>query len=129
MKLSVLTAALMAGAVSLGATAALAHHSPLAVFDISKRTTQKGVFKAVHWTNPHVHFDVEVTTGGKPVLWQFESHGVTFFTRNSVRKRDFESKIGMGVEVLAQPSLNGSPYGFTRIMKFSDGTEFRMSDN
>jgi len=118
----------LAALLAFGAVAT-AHHSPVAVFDMDKRVTQKGTFKAVHWTNPHVNFDVEVLKDGKPMTWQFESHGVSYFTRNGIRLRDFQAKIGLGVEVLAQPAINGNPFGFVRVMKFADGTEFKMFED
>jgi len=125
MKALILAAAL----VIVGGGAALAHHSPLAVFAMEKKATQKGTFKSVRWTNPHVWFDVEVMKDGKPQTWSYESHGVTFFTRNGIRKRDFEAKAGLGVDVTSNPALNGGPTGHIRIMKFSDGTEFKMYNN
>ncbi len=119
----------MAGAVLvLAATAgaADAHHSPNAVFKMDARATTAGVMKDVKWTNPHVYFEV---VDAKGVTWEFESHGVAYFTRNGVRKADFGKWIGKKVTVESQPALNGAPMGFTRIMTFEDGTQFKMFNN
>ncbi len=118
----IVTAALLA----LSASVASAHHSPNAVFKMDARVTTPGVLKEVKWVNPHVYFQVVDTKG---VTWDFESHGVAFFTRNGVRKADFGKWIGKKVTVEAQPALNGAPMGFTRIMTFEDGTQFKMFNN
>ena len=68
-----LSVAFILGVGSLVATMPVfAHHSFAAQYDWAKPTTLNGTVKRVDWINPHARFFVEVTTSGKPVLWEIE---------------------------------------------------------
>src|SRR5262245_15247380 len=49
-----------------------AHHSWQAEYDPGKPVKVKGVVTKVEWTNPHTHFYIDSTEGGKVTSWNFE---------------------------------------------------------
>jgi len=58
--------------VSLHASAAAAHHSFAAEYDGKKPTTLSGTVTKVEWTNPHVHFFLDVKDqAGASTQWEF----------------------------------------------------------
>jgi hypothetical protein len=64
--------ALIAMALTLTASSALAHHS-FAMFDQSKLVTVYGTVKDFRWTNPHVFIQLLVKPeGGSEVEWSIE---------------------------------------------------------
>src|SRR3970282_1212074 len=57
----------------LAASAASAHHSFAAGFDGEKQITLTGTVASVEWTNPHIHFSIDVTgDNGTVTQWRFE---------------------------------------------------------
>lgn len=71
--LRVLVRCLLAGSVSMLATASLfAHHEISAKFDPAKRSTLVGHVTSVDWANPHVHVLMNVVSGGRTVNWAVE---------------------------------------------------------
>ena len=62
----------MAMALTLTATAALAHHEITAKFDETKHETLNGIVTAVDWRNPHVHVFINVTTDAGVSNWAVE---------------------------------------------------------
>src|SRR6476620_2651369 len=54
------------------AASAQAHHSFAAEYDGKKPATFSGTVTKVEWTNPHVHFFVDVKDpAGAPMQWEF----------------------------------------------------------
>ena len=58
----------------------LAHHSPSAIFDMSKRFTLTGTVTKVDWINPHivVFMDAKGASGAME-NWKFESNPPAWF--------------------------------------------------
>ena len=83
------------------ATAAFAHHSFSAEFDLDKQVRVTGVVTKLEWTNPHAWFYVDVREESGNVLnwgWELGSpNGLirTGWTRNSLK---------VGMEVTAEGS-------------------------
>ena len=83
------------------ASAALAHHSFSAEFDIEKQVRVTGVVTKLEWTNPHAWFYMDVKDeSGTVVNWGWElgsPNGLirTGWTRNSLK---------VGTEVIAEGS-------------------------
>ncbi|HUA19522.1 MAG TPA: DUF6152 family protein [Bryobacteraceae bacterium] len=58
--------------LSAGAGSVWAHHSPSAVFDMSKRFTLSGTLTQVDWVNPHIVVYMEAKKGdGSVEMWKF----------------------------------------------------------
>lgn len=58
--------------VLLHASTATAHHSFAAEYDGKKPTTLSGTVTKVEWTNPHVHFFLDVKdVTGSTTQWEF----------------------------------------------------------
>jgi Family of unknown function (DUF6152) len=95
-----------------------AHHSPSAIFDMTKRTPLSGVLTRVDWINPHVIVLIDVKTdSGKTETWKFESNPPLWFKKVGVNRADFAKAIGQPVKVEVNsrcnsldrsPSLNSS---------------------
>ena len=52
----------------------LAHHSPSAIFDMSKHVSVTGTLTRVDWINPHIVLTVEgKSDGGKVEQWTFRA--------------------------------------------------------
>jgi len=95
--MSTRTLSLLACAVGLAATAsaALAHHSFAAQYDVSKPIALTGAVTKVEWTNPHIYIfaDVKDEKTGAIVNWAFEMGGPNSlirqgWTRNSLKPSD-----------------------------------------
>jgi hypothetical protein len=64
---------LVAGAFTIGALPAAAHHAFAAEFDVNQPVKVHGVVTKVEWVNPHAWLYVDVKgTDGKVVNWHFE---------------------------------------------------------
>ena len=62
----------MAVALTVAASA-WAHHSPSAIFDMTKKVNITGTLTKVDWTNPHIVVLVDVKKGDATEEWKFES--------------------------------------------------------
>ena len=99
--------ALALGLGSLVATMPVfAHHSFNAQYDRAKQTTLTGPVKRVDWINPHARFFVEVTTNGKPVLWEIELAAPAGLMRQGWTRNSL--KIGDVVTVNGSLAKDGS---------------------
>ena len=88
-------------AASFAATAAFAHHSFSAEFDLNKQVRVTGVVTKLEWTNPHAWFYMDVKDdSGSIVSWGWElgsPNGLirTGWSRNSLK---------VGTEITAEGS-------------------------
>ena len=99
--------AFILGVGSLVATMPVfAHHSFAAQYDRAKPTTLNGTVKRVDWINPHARFFVEVTTSGKPVLWEIELAAPAGLMRQGWTRNSL--KIGDVVTVNGSLAKDGS---------------------
>jgi hypothetical protein len=101
--------AFSAGALTLWAIAAAAHHSA-AQFDFSQRVTLEGVVKAFNVTNPHAAAVVEVTDAKGTRDVEFEGHSASHFYRAGYT-RDMV-KVGDKIAILIAPRSDGHDGGF-----------------
>ena len=112
------------------ATASLwAHHSPSAIFDMSKRMTLSGTLTKIDWINPHivVYIDGKAETG-KAESWVFESNPPAWFRRVGVGRADFAKSIGQEVKVEGVAAKNGSLYGYLQKITFADGNSLELDN-
>jgi hypothetical protein len=69
-------------ALVLAVAPAFAHHS-LAMYDMTRPVTVKGVVTRLEWTNPHVHLYVDVKDSkGNTAEWAIEMDRPDFLSHN-----------------------------------------------
>src|SRR6185369_4561926 len=92
----------------LYASTAAAHHSFAAEYDGKKPTTLSGTVTKVEWTNPHVHFFLDVKDpSGATTQWEFTMGAV-----NGLFRRGWKTsmmKAGDMVTVDSFLARDGSP--------------------
>lgn len=108
----------LAFAVLACAAPALAHHS-FAMFDQTKIMTLDGTVQDFQWTNPHTFIDINVTNGGKTVLWALELNSPNNLTRQGWHRTVL--KPGDKIEVRFNPLRDGKHGGLFLDLKFPDG--------
>ena len=113
-------AILTAGSVS-------AHHSPTAVFDMSKRFSVTGTLTQVDWFNPHiVVFLDSKKSDGSAETWKFESNPPSWFRRVGLARNDIAKGLGQTVTVEGARAKDGSLYGYLLKITFADGNSVEL---
>ena len=111
---------LIAGVLLLTGGKAMAHHSFAAEFDGTKRVTLTGVVTKVEWTNPHVHFYMNVKDeAGTLSEWELSMGAVNGLLRRGWRTTML--KPGDIVTVDGYLARDGSRLANARIVTLSDG--------
>jgi hypothetical protein len=111
-----------AAACAFVMTATLAgHHSFAAEYDASKPITVKGTVARVDWTNPHIHFylDVKVDAGAVTQI-KFEGYPPNMLVRQGW-KRDVTLKPGDTITVSGWRARFDPNLGAAREVTFADG--------
>ncbi len=104
-----------------------AHHSPTAVFDMSKTATLTGTLTEVDWINPHIVIFLDVKRDdGSVETWKFESNPPSWFRRVGLARNDFAKAIGQTVTVEGAPAKSGSLYGYLLKITFQDGNSLQL---
>jgi hypothetical protein len=110
-----------------------AHHSPSAIFDMSKRFTLTGTVTKVDWINPHIVVFMDAKgSNGAVENWKFESNPPAWFRRLGVGRADFAKAIGQTITIEGVRARDGSLYGYLQKIKFPDGNSMELinpSDN
>jgi hypothetical protein len=105
----------------LAASAASAHHSFAAGFDGEKQITLTGTVASVEWTNPHIHFSIDVTgDNGTVTQWRFEGYPPNMLVRQGWR-RDVTLKPGDTVTVFGWMARDEPNLGAARHVTLADG--------
>jgi hypothetical protein len=116
-----LSATLAAGL--LGAAAADAHHSFAAVFDGDKPVTLTGTVASVEWTNPHIHFSIDVKgEDGAVTQWRFEGYPPNMLVRQGWR-RDVTLRPGDRITVSGWQARAEPHLGAARQVTLADGRQ------
>ena len=90
---------LACAAVLVTGQTADAHHSFAAVYDGEKPVTLSGTVASVEWTNPHIHFSIDVRgEDGAVTQWRFEGYPPNMLVRQGWQ-RDVTLKRGDAVTV------------------------------
>jgi len=119
---------LAALSVSLAAGSSWAHHSITALFDVSKSYTLSGVLTKVDWRNPHSELSLEVRNDhGELEAWVIQAASLSWFTRRSLGKSDFENAIGQTVTVDVFRARDGNLWGALLKITFANGAELRSN--
>ena len=110
--------------VLLPAASASAHHSFAAEYDAKKPATFTGTVTKVQWTNPHVHFFLDVKDeSGTTTAWEFTMGAVNGLFRRGWAKNML--KPGDEVKVDGYLARDGSHLANARLVTLPDGR--RMS--
>jgi hypothetical protein len=122
-----ISAILIAFVLLLAAGQSWAHHSPSAVFDMSKEFTLTGTLTKVDWINPHivVYLDAKKDDGSVE-NWKFESNPPSWFRRVSLGRDDFAKAIGQNVTVEGVHAKAGGLYGYLLKITFPDGNSLEL---
>ena len=99
-----------------------AHHSVAGFFDPKTQIEIEGVIKSVRWRNPHIVFNVDVTSSaGEVITWRIES-GALGVLRSRGLARDFVQP-GDHVKIRGDSSLRSDNEMFARNMLLQNGKE------
>ena len=112
---------LLAIAVLVFCTAAWAHHSMLALFDINDKVTITGTLTRIDWRNPHIELIVDTKRGGSET-WSLEGPSPGFFRARDINKSNIEAALNKTVTAEASRARDGSRSGLLRVMTLPDGT-------
>ena len=104
-----------------------AHHSPSAIFDMSKHVSVTGTLTRIDWINPHIVLAVEAKgEGGKVEQWTFQSNPPSWYKSVGLARADFAKAIGQTITVQAVKARDGSLYGYMDKIKLPDGTSYEF---
>ena len=104
-----------------------AHHSPSAIFDMTKQISVTGTLTKVDWINPHIVILMDAKgEGGKVENWKFESNPPSWYRRVGVTRADFAKAIGQTITVGGVRARNGSLCGYLLMIKLPDGTQLDL---
>jgi hypothetical protein len=120
MKIS--SAHLFAGLL-LAAAPVRAHHSPAAMYDISRVVALQGVVTEVQWVNPHAHLFLDVTDeAGTTVNWDVEFPApAALMMRTEGRLTRNDIKPGDRITVDVWLGKDGKHQADSRIITLADG--------
>ena len=98
-----------------------AHHSFAAQYDAEKPFTLSGTVTSIEWTNPHMHFSIDVKDDkGVVTPWKFEGYPPNMLVRQGWKK-DVTLKQGMTVTVTGWRARIEPNLGIAREVTFADG--------
>lgn len=104
------------------ATAALAHHSYTAEFDVEKPVKMTGVLTRLEWTNPHIWLYLDVKDdAGKVTNWGFSASPPGMLTRRGITKNSL--KLGEVLTISGHRAKDGSNNASGNVVVFADGRD------
>lgn len=107
-----------------------AHHSPSAIFDMSKHVAVTGTLTRVDWINPHIVLAIDAKAeDGKAEHWTFQSNPPSWYKSVGLGRADFAKAIGQMITVQAVKARDGSLYGYMDKIKLPDGTSYELVNN
>jgi hypothetical protein len=113
-------------AASLGASAALAHHSFAPHFDANKPVSISGTVTQYEAQNPHSYLHVNaVDENGKTQEYVCESHGVTQLSRTGLTPARL--KAGTHVRITGSQSRHDAHMCFFDSVTFDDGSKVNVN--
>jgi hypothetical protein len=117
-----LRAAAIPAILFIAASPAIAHHSVLGQFDMSKSITLKGTIAKVDWINPHPYVRLNVSApNGTATTWALSTIPIAMMRKAGITKETLSGKPGEIVSVTAHPALNGRPMAWVTRITYADG--------
>jgi hypothetical protein len=114
-------------AVSFAAPSLQAHHSPSAIFDMSKHVAITGTLTRVDWINPHIVLALDSReANGTVEQWTFQSNPPSWYKSVGLARADFAKAIGQQITVEAVKARDGSLYGYMDKITLPDGTTYEL---
>jgi DNA/RNA endonuclease YhcR with UshA esterase domain len=111
----------LACGVLLTTASVVAHHSFAAEYDANKPITVKGTVARIDWTNPHIHFYLDVNDDtGSVTQVKFEGYPPNMLVRQGW-KRDVTLKPGDAITVFGWRGRLESNIAAAREVTFADG--------
>ena len=108
-------------------TSLVAHHSPSAIFNMTKRIAVTGTLSRIDWVNPHIVVTMDAKgDGGKIDHWTFESNPPSWYRSVGLARADFAKAIGQTVTIEAVRARDGSLYGYMQKISLPDGTSLEL---
>jgi hypothetical protein len=111
---------------ALSAASLHAHHSPSAIFDMSKRVSVTGKLTRVDWVNPHIVLVMDAMEGGKVEQWRLESNPPSWYKSVGLARAALAKAIGQQITVECVKARDGSLYGYMQKIKLPDGTSYEL---
>ena len=111
---------------ALSAASLQAHHSPSAIFDLSKRVSVTGTLTRVDWVNPHIVLAMEANEGGKVEQWRLESNPPSWYKSVGLARADLAKAIGQQITIECVKARDGSLYGYMQKIRLPDGTSYEL---
>lgn len=106
---------------------AWAHHSPSAIFDMSRRISVTGTLTKIDWINPHIVIAMEAKgDSGKIDHWTFESNPPSWYRSVGLARADFAKAVGQTITVEGVRARDGTLFGYMRKIKLPDGTSLEL---
>ena len=106
---------------TLAAARPSAHHSFAAEYDGTQPVTMSGTVARVDWTNPHIHFYLDVRdSAGTVTQWKFEGYPPNMLIRQGW-KREVTLKLGDAITVFGWRAREDPNLGAARQITFADG--------
>lgn len=100
-----------------------AHHNSQAEYGPfgSETLYVEGRIVAIHWSNPHVSFDMRTIGGDIPPEqnWRFESHPIRIMNAYGFEREEFS--VGDTVRIIGWKNLRGAPMIWPRAIQINDG--------
>ena len=112
---SILAVVLLAAAVPVSA-----HHSFAAEYDADKPVTLSGTVVKIDWTNPHIHFYLDVKgESGAVTQWKLEGYPPNRLVRQGWARDTL--KVGQTITVSGWRARLDPSLGAAREITFADG--------
>ena len=101
------TLAVLSAALLMFGQSAIAHHALSANYDTDKIGTIEGVVVEVFWSNPHVHYYMEVENeAGETELWDIETSNLANLMRTGWSRDRIE--VGDRIRISGHLGRNGT---------------------
>jgi len=115
------TVCALACGLLLGTASVSAHHSFAAGYDANKPMTLSGTVARIEWTNPHMHFYLDVKDAtGSITQWKFEGYPPNMLIRQGWQ-RNVTLKPGDAITVFGWRARVDPNLAHAREITFADG--------